>query len=67
MAGMSNSEYARHKAKQENKGNWIYKVVGLALAIVIIPSVVIPLIGLIFVVGLLWSMIGEGLVKEDRY
>jgi len=67
MAGMSNSEYARHKAKQEKKGDWIWKVVGLALAIVIIPSVVIPLIGLVFVGGLLWSMIGEGLVKEDRY
>jgi len=67
MAGMSNSEYARHKAKQESKGSWIYKVIGLALAIVIIPSVVIPLIGLVFVVGLLFSMIGDGLVKEDRY
>jgi len=67
MAGMSNSEYARHKAKQEKKGDWIWKVVGLALAIVIIPSVVIPLIGLMFVIGLLWAMIGEGLFKEDRY
>jgi len=67
MAGMSNSEYARHKAKQENKGNWIYKVAGLAIAIVIIPSVVIPLIGLMFVVGLFWAMIGDGIVKEDRY
>lgn len=67
MAGMSNSEYARHKAKQENKGDWIWKVIGLALAIVIIPSVVIPLIGVIFVIGLLWTMIGEGLFKEDRY
>lgn len=67
MAGMSNSEYARHKAKQDNKGSWLYKVIGLALAIVIIPSVVIPLIGVIFVVGLLWGMIGEGLFKEDRY
>lgn len=67
MAGMSNSEYARHKAKEENKGKWLSKVIGLALAIVIVPSVVIPLVGIMFVVGLLWAMIGEGLFKEDRY
>jgi len=67
MAGMSNSEYARHKAKQESKGDWIWKVAGVAIAIVVVPSLVIPLIGLMFVVGLFWSMIGEGIHKEDRY
>mgnify|MGYP000447365456 CR=1 FL=1 len=67
MAGMSNSEYARHKAKQENQGNFIYKVLALVLLIIFVPSLVIPFIGFVFVAGLLWSMITDGLVKEDRY
>jgi len=67
MAGMSNSEYAKHKAKQENKGKWFGKVVGVAALILFVPSLVIPFIGLMFVVGLLFSMIGEGIYKEDRY
>ena len=67
MAGMSNSEYAKHKAKQENKGKWFGKVVGVAALILFVPSLVIPILGAVFVIGILFSMIGDGLVKEDRY
>jgi len=67
MAGMSNSEYARHKAKQEKKGQWFGKVVGVAALILFVPSLVIPILGAVFVIGILFSMIGDGLVKEDRY
>ena len=67
MAGMSKSEYARHKAQQEKKGNWLGKIVGVAFLLVVAPSLIVPLIGLVFVVGLIWNVIGDGLVKEDRY
>jgi hypothetical protein len=67
MAGMSKSEYARHKAQQQSKGNWVGKVVGVALLLVVAPSLIIPFIGLVFVFGLIWNVIGDGLVKEDRY
>ena len=67
MAGMSKSEYARHKAQQEKGNGWILRVIGVAFLIVVAPSLIIPFIGLVFVVGLIWNVIGDGLVKEDRY
>ena len=67
MAGMSNSEYARHKAKQDKQGTLIWRVLGVAAVIVLVPSLVIPLIGLMFIYGLLASLITEGIIKEDRY
>jgi len=67
MAGMSKSEYARHKAQQEQGFGWIFRVIGVALLLVIAPSLIIPFIGLAFIVGLIWNVIGDGLVKEDRY
>ena len=67
MAGMSNSEYARHKAKQKKDSNLLWNVLWVAFLFVFIPSLVIPLIGIVFVVGLIWSVLADGLVKEDRY
>lgn len=67
MAGMSKSEYARHKAKQQNQSKWFGKVISLTAAIIFVPTLVLPILGFVFVVGILWALIGDGLVKEDRY
>lgn len=67
MAGMSKSEYARHKAQQQQGFGWIWRVVGVAFLIVVAPSLIVAFLGLVFAIGLIWNVIGDGLVKEDRY
>lgn len=67
MAGMSKSEYARHKAQQDVGFGFVFKVLWVAFLVIAIPSLVIPFIGLVFTIGLIWNVLADGLVKEDRY
>ena len=67
MAGMSRSEYARHKQQQEQSGGILWRILGFTALIIFIPSLVIPLIGLMVIFGVLSAAIGDGLIKEDRY
>jgi len=70
MAGMSNSEYARHKEEKATLGTLIWSLTKLGffvLLFVLAPAIIVTFWIGIFVVVMLWTAIGDAFRVPDRY